>query len=72
MVKDDEVIEEESWKTVIKKNRLSGSFKEDSKELKRKSAEFRNQIPSSLEDHEVIDNLSFIQQLNYKFNYANG
>lgn len=73
VIKEEVVLDEERWTTVVKKNRLSGSFKEDSKELKRQSADFKNQIPSSLKDNEavtVIDNLSFIQQLNYKFNYA--
>ena len=44
VVNEDAVLEEERWTTVVKKNRLSGSFKEDSKELKRKSADFKNQI----------------------------
>ena len=73
VVNEAAVLEEELWTTVVNKNRLSGSFKEDSKQLKRKSADFRDQIPSNviLKDHnEIIDNLSFIQQLNYKFNYA--
>jgi len=66
--------EEDFWVEVTKKknqNRLSGSFNIDSKLDRRQSDTFEEQIPKATEeDSIVVDELSFIQKLNYKFIFA--
>ena len=66
---------EDFWVEVTnkKKNptRLSGSFNIDSKLDRRQSDTFEEQIPKATkEDSIVVDELSFIQKLNYKFIFA--
>lgn len=65
---------EDFWVEVTKKKnptRLSGSFTIDSKSDRRQSDRFEDQIPTAkAEDSIVVDELSFIQKLNYKFIFA--